>query len=224
VSEDGGVTEDATRDLAHLRESYQRVGLRRAQLAADPIEQFTRWWDEWSATEPYDPAACVLATVDAHGAPTARWLLCRGFDRRGFSFYTNQASPKGEQLAANPAATLVFGWLELARQVRVEGQVTKVDDAEADEYWAQRPRGHQIGAWASPQSTPVADRAELDRRQGDVESRFGSDAPVPRPPHWGGYRLAPHRIEFWQGQPDRLHDRFEYRLEDGSWVIGRLAP
>jgi pyridoxamine 5'-phosphate oxidase len=220
VSEDGGVT----RDLTHLRENYQRAGLRRGDLDADPIVQFTRWWDEWTATEPYDPAACVLATVDPDGQPAARWLLCRGFDADGFTFYTNQSSPKGEQLAANPRATLVFGWLELARQVRVEGAVAKVDDDEADEYWSQRPRGHQLGAWASPQSTPVADRAELDRRQDDVEARFTDESLVPRPPHWGGYRLVPNRIEFWQGQPNRLHDRFEYRMEAGSWLLRRLAP
>ncbi len=215
------------RDLRSVRESYQQVGLRRAELDTDPIVQFSRWWDEWAATEPYDPAACVLATVDADGQPHARWLLCRTVDERGFAFYTNQRSPKGAELAAVPRASLVFGWLELARQVRVEGAVEVIDAAEADAYWVLRPRGHQLGAWASPQSQPVADRAELERFEAEVAERFGAgdgDGPVPRPPHWGGYRLVPERIEFWQGQPNRLHDRFEYRLADGTWELRRLAP
>jgi pyridoxamine 5'-phosphate oxidase len=215
------------RDLSQLRESYQRAGLRRADLEPDPIAQFTRWWDEWAATDPYDPAACVLATVDADGQPHARWLLCRSFDARGFTFYTNQQSPKAADLEATPRASLVFGWLELARQVRIEGTVSMVDAAEADEYWAQRPRGHQLGGWASPQSSPVADRGELERLEAEAAARFGGadgDRPVPRPPHWGGYRLSPERIELWQGQPNRLHDRFEYRRVDGTWVLGRLAP
>ena len=216
------------RDLTDLRESYQRVGLRRSELAADPVAQFERWWDEWLGTEPYDPAACVLATADAAGRPAARYVLCRSFDRQGFVVYTNQRSAKGRDLATNPQASLVFGWLELARQVRVEGTVTLVEGAEADEYWASRPRGHQLGAWASAQSEPVADRAELDRDQAAVEARFGTDerdGPVPRPDHWGGYRVAIDRIEFWQGQPNRLHDRFEYRADgSGGWTIQRLAP
>ena len=216
------------RDLTDLRESYQRAGLRRAELAADPVAQFERWWDHWLATEPYDPAACVLATADGDGRPAARYVLCRSFDASGFVVYTNQRSAKARQLAANPWASLVFGWLELARQVRVEGPVTMVDPAEADEYWASRPRGHQLGAWASPQSEAVADREALDRGQAEVEERFGTDeadGPVPRPDHWGGYRIAIDRVEFWQGQPNRLHDRFEYRADGaGGWEIQRLAP
>lgn len=216
-----------SRDLTGLRESYQRVGLRRADLDPDPIAQFERWWDEWAATDPYDPAACVLATVDPDGQPAARVLLCRGVDHDGFVLYTNQASRKARDLAANPKASLVFGWLELARQVRVEGPVTMVDAAEADAYWASRPRGHQIGGWASAQSEPVADRAALDVRQAEVEARFGTDPdgpPIPRPPHWGGYRVGVDRIEFWQGQPNRLHDRFEYRRSGDGWQLTRLAP
>ncbi|MCB0972517.1 MAG: pyridoxamine 5'-phosphate oxidase [Acidimicrobiales bacterium] len=216
------------RDLTDLRESYQRAGLRRTGLAADPVAQFERWWDEWAATDPYDPAACVLATADGRGRPAARYVLCRSFDAAGFVVYTNQQSAKAEQLAANPWASLTFGWLELARQVRVEGPVSVVDGAEADAYWASRPRGHQLGAWASDQSRPVADRAELDRRQAEVEARFGPEDggdPVPRPPHWGGYRIGIERLELWQGQPNRLHDRFEYRADGaGGWTIQRLAP
>ena len=219
-----------SRDLSHLRESYARAGLRRRDLAPDPLGQFERWWDEWLATEPYDPAACVLATADAQGRPSARFLLCRAFDASGFVVYTNKRSRKGQDLADNPAGSLLFGWLELSRQVRIEGPVTEVDDVTADAYWAERPRGHQIGGWASAQSKPVADRAELDAIQTEVEVRFGTadtDAPIPRPPHWGGYRIGLERVEFWQGQPDRLHDRFEYRRTpdgDGSWELRRLAP
>lgn len=215
------------RDLSTLRESYQRAGLRRADLAADPVAQFERWWDEWQATDPYDAAACVLATVDPAGQPAARYVLCRGFDADGFVVYTNQASRKARDLEANPRASVLFGWLELARQVRIEGPVSMVDDATADAYWASRPRGSQIGAWASAQSEPVADRAALDAQQEEAEARFGADPdgpPIPRPPHWGGYRVAIDRIEFWQGQPNRLHDRFEYRRSGDAWTIARLSP
>lgn len=215
------------RDLSHLRESYQRTGLRRADLAAEPVAQFERWWDEWTATEPFDAAACVLATVDPAGQPAARFLLCREFGPDGFVVYTNQQSRKAQDIEANPKASLLFGWLELARQVRIEGPVTKVSDEAADAYWATRPRGSQIGGWASAQSTPVADRAELDQLLADAEIRFGADdddPPVPRPPHWGGYRVAIERMEFWQGQPDRLHDRFEYRRTPDGWKISRLSP
>jgi len=216
-----------SRDLSALRESYQRAGLRRAALAPDPIAQFEHWFDEWQATDPYDAAACVLATVDAAGQPSARFVLCRGFDADGFVVYTNQQSRKAHDLAANPRASLLFGWLDLARQVRVEGPVTVVDDATADAYWASRPRGSQIGAWASAQSEPVADRGVLDAQQAAAEERFGLDPTadlIPRPPHWGGYRVGIDRIEFWQGQPDRLHDRFEYTPAPAGWEITRLSP
>lgn len=216
-----------SRDLSALRESYQRAGLRRSVLAADPVAQFEHWWDEWQATDPYDAAACVLATAGADGQPSARFVLCRGFDADGFVVYTNQESRKARDLAANPRASLVFGWLELARQVRIEGPVSVVDGATADAYWATRPRGSQIGAWASAQSEPVPDRAALDAQQEAAEQRFGTDpsaGPIPRPAHWGGYRVGIDRIEFWQGQPDRLHDRFAYTRADGAWRIERLSP
>lgn len=219
-----------SRDLSHLREQYQREGLRRRDLAADPIAQFERWWDQWAVTDPYDGAACVLATADGEGRPAARYVLCRGVDQSGFVIYTNQTSRKARELAANPRASLVFGWLALERQVRIEGPVSLATDAEADAYWASRPRVSQLGAWASDQSEVVADRAELERHLHDAEERFGGpdgDTPVPRPPEWGGYRVGVERAEFWQGRLGRLHDRFEYRRRRGgdeAWRIDRLAP
>lgn len=217
------------RDLSHLRESYERAGLRRAHLDPDPVVQFERWWDEWLATDPYDPAACVLATAGADGRPSARVLLCRGFDHDGFVVYTNRSSRKGRELDVNPWASVVFTWLELSRQVRIEGPVAKVADEVSDAYWASRPRGSRIGAWASAQSEEVADRAELEQRRAEAEARFGvtdDGDPIERPPYWGGYVVGIDRIEFWQGQPDRLHDRFEYRRTgDGDgWEIVRLSP
>jgi len=220
-----------SRDLSHLREQYQRAGLRRATLAPDPVTQFEGWWDEWAATEPFDGAACILATADGDGRPTARFVLCRGVDARGFVIYTNQTSHKARDLAENPRAALTFGWLALERQVRIEGAVTLATDEEADAYWDSRPRVSQLGAWASDQSEVVADRAELERHLHEVELRFGgadAETAVPRPTEWGGYRIGIDRAEFWQGRIGRLHDRFEYRRSSGSgagpWTIDRLAP
>ena len=217
--------------MSHLREQYRKRGLRRVDLAADPITQFERWWDEWIEADPYDAAACVLATADEDGRPAARYVLCRGVDDRGLVFYTNQHSAKARQLAVNPRAALVFGWLEVGRQVRIEGPVSQVDRGEADVYWATRPRGSQIAAWASDQSAALVDRRELDTQFADAVARFGGDPeggpPIVRPPHWGGFRVAVERAEFWQGSTDRLHDRFVYRrsLSDPrTWVIDRLAP
>ncbi len=219
-----------SRDLGSFRESYDRGVLRRADLADDPMVQFERWWDEWMSVDRYDAATCVLATAGATGVPTARYVLCRGFDARGFEIYTNLESRKAHDLRANPRAALVFGWLEDDHQVRVEGPVAQIDDQTADAYWASRPRGSQLGGWASDQSEVLADRAELDRHRADVVERFGGEEdgpPVPRPPYWGGYRVGLERVEFWQGRPDRLHDRFEYRRDaavpDG-WAISRLSP
>ena len=215
------------RDLTELRESYQHEGLHRSALAPNPVTQFERWWDEWLATEPYDASACILATADSEGQPSARFVLCRSFDDDGFVLYTNQESRKAHELEYNPRAALVFGWIEVSRQVRIEGPVTLVDDATADAYWASRPRGSQIGAWASAQSEAVDDRDQLDRQQAEVEQRFGADPagpPIPRPPDWGGYRVGIERMEFWQGRPNRMHDRFEYRRTRAGWTITRLSP
>lgn len=218
-----------SRELGQYRESYERGVLRRAELADEPIVQFERWWDQWMSVPRYDGAACVLATAGAAGVPTARYVLCRGFGADGFEIYSNQQSRKAQDLRANPQAALVFGWLEDNHQVRVEGPVTPIDDDAADAYWAGRPRGSQLGGWASEQSEVLADRAELERRLAVAVERFGGEDgdAIPRPPHWGGYRIGMTRVEFWQGRPDRLHDRFEYRRDpsDASrWVIDRLSP
>ncbi len=206
------------------RHAYRQAGLFRHDLAADPFEQFRLWFAEAEATEPPEPNAMTLATASRDGRPSARMVLLKGVDERGFVFYTNYESRKGHELAENPWGALTFWWPHMARQVRVEGYVEKVSPAESDAYFRTRPRGSQIGAWASPQSAVLPSRAELETRYREYEARFaGRD--VPRPPHWGGYRLVPHTFEFWQGRLNRLHDRFRYRRdESGAWIIERLAP
>jgi pyridoxamine 5'-phosphate oxidase len=211
--------------IADLRTDYMREALDEANVGPTPLLQFERWFDEAVRASVPEPNAMTLATVGVDGRPTARIVLLKGFDERGFVFFTNYASRKGSDLASHPEATLLFFWAELERQVRIEGTVAKVSDAESAEYFASRPRASQIGAWASPQSEPITDRPALERRYAAVEAQY-RDA-VPRPPHWGGYRLVPAMLEFWQGRPSRLHDRIRYRrsrLHPERWDIDRLAP
>lgn len=196
--------------------------LRRAALVDDPIEQFRDWY-ELAARQVPLADAMSLATVGPEGAPDARMVLLKGVDSAGFRFFTSLGSGKARQLESAPQAALVFYWRELDRQVRVRGPVEQLSEAESDRYFATRSRESQLGAWASPQSQPLADRAALDRRADEAERRF-SGATVPRPPSWGGFLLAPREIEFWQGQAARLHDRFRYLRTEGGWRLDRLAP
>lgn len=208
--------------LPEMRQDYAAQGLTRADLASEPLEQFRRWFeDARGATR--EPNAMTLATVDPAGRPSARTVLLKGIDDRGLTFFTNLESHKARELAANPRAALVFWWEPLARQVRFEGEVERVGDAEADAYFATRPRGSQMGAWASAQSTVIPDRAALEAAEQACQARFG-DGPVPRPAFWGGFRLVPERVEFWQGRVNRLHDRLRYTRTATAWRVERLAP
>ena len=210
--------------IADLRREYAARILTEDGTDDDPIRQFSGWFDEALRAQVPDLNAMTLATADAAGRPSARIVLLKGFDRRGFVFYTNYHSRKGRDLAANPVAALVFYWHELERQVRIEGPVATVDAEESDAYFASRPAGSRIGAWASDQSRVAANREVIDERRRSLEQRFG-EGPIPRPPYWGGYRLDPDVIEFWQGRPDRLHDRLVFRRgDDGRWIRERLFP
>jgi pyridoxamine 5'-phosphate oxidase len=195
-----------------------------ADLPASPYALFAQWYLAAEAAELPEPTAMTLATATASGVPSARMVLLRGFDERGFVFYTNYQSRKAAELAENPHAALVMYWAPLARQVRIEGRVEKVTAAESDAYFQSRPFGHKLGALVSPQSGVIIDRQFLDDRLQALLEQFADNADVPRPPHWGGYRVLPHTIEFWQGRVNRLHDRLRYRKTDGGWMIERLAP
>jgi pyridoxamine 5'-phosphate oxidase len=203
----------AAADLSELHES---------EIDPDPLVQFRRWFDQALAANLPQPEAVTLATATPTGAPSARMVLLRGFDEAGFVFFTNYQSRKARELQANPRAALVFFWAELHRQVRVEGQVEMVSAAESDAYFRTRPRGSQLGAWVSPQSQVIPDRAFLDERWNELIARFPAD--VPRPDFWGGFRVIPEQIEFWQGRENRLHDRLLYRRSPAGWTMVRLAP
>lgn len=193
-------------------------------LDSNPFAQFGRWFADAQAAQQRLPEAMTLATATADGAVSARIVLLKSFDEHGFVFFTNYNSAKGAQLHENARAALVFWWPPLERQVRVEGAVCRVTEQESDDYWATRPRGSQLGAWASEQSKVLAGRGDLDERFEELSATY-ADRPIPRPPHWGGYRVIPTLLEFWQGRPDRMHDRFCYRLRDAKdWVIERLSP
>ncbi len=205
-----------------MRIQYTKAGLDVADVQADPIDQFRVWFDQWLETEPVDGTTVVLATVDDEGRPSARAVLLKGVDERGFAFFTNRESAKGAALDATGVGAITCVWGALERQVRIVGTVSRVGDAECDEYFATRPRGSQISAWASNQSVAVADRGILEQAAADAEARFPDV--VPRPPYWGGFIVSPTEMEFWQGRPDRLHDRVRYRLDGERWAIDRLAP
>jgi pyridoxamine 5'-phosphate oxidase len=203
--------------------SANNQSLDETSVAHDPIAQFGEWYERALAVEKPLPHAVALATATRGGYPSARMVLLKGFDARGFVFFTNYRSRKGQELARNGRATLLFYWGSLERQVRIDGRVTKVARRESDDYFATRPRGSQLSAWASPQSESIRDRGTIEQRMSELARRYPDQ--VPRPAHWGGYRLTPEVIEFWQGREDRLHDRILYRrTRGGRWKIERLAP
>ncbi|BAN04176.1 pyridoxamine 5'-phosphate oxidase [Ilumatobacter coccineus] len=211
---------DSIRDR---RVQYEAEGLDVTDVGGDPMQQWIRWHAEAFDAGVAEPNAMTLGTLGLDGVPDGRIVLVRGADERGFAFYTNYESAKSRQLDAHPSASAVFGWLDLHRQVRVRGTVERVGEHESDEYFASRPRGSQLGAWASPQSEVIANRSALEERVIVADERW-ADLDVERPPFWGGWRLVPTEFEFWQGQPSRLHDRIRYRRHDGHWTIERLAP
>lgn len=215
-------TSAGSRDLADLREEYARGGLDEADLAADPITTFSRWYDEVSAAGVHEPNAMVVATVDPDGAPSSRLVLLKGFGPDGFRFFTNTASRKGRALAADARCSLLFPWHPLERQVRVEGVARPLSEADVAAYFARRPRGSRIGAWASHQSHVVESREALTAAYAEADARFPDEVPVP--PEWGGYLVVPEVVELWQGRPSRLHDRLVYRRSGEDWTVERLAP
>jgi pyridoxamine 5'-phosphate oxidase len=213
--------------IADIRRDYNLAGLRRSDLDADPIVQFSRWFEQASAGRAIDQGdvnAATLATADKDGRPSARVVLLKGVDARGFMFFTNYDSRKGRELAENPNASLVFYWPDQERQVCIAGQATKISRAESEAYFKSRPRGSRLAAWASRQSEVIATREVLENHWQELQAKYPGDD-VPMPPNWGGFVLAPSRIEFWQGRPSRLHDRFRYSWQaEGKWLVERLDP
>ena len=210
--------------IADLRQNYTRAGLSEADVNSDPIEQFKTWFEQALDANLIEPNAMTIATATPEGKPTARIVLLKGVSDLGFVFYTNYESQKGQQLIANPYAALVFLWDKLERQVRIEGEVEKLSTEESAEYFHSRPKGSQLGAIASDQSRIIPNREILEQRLSELQEKY-ADETVPLPEHWGGFRVVPNRIEFWQGRPSRLHDRLVYDLQDdGSWEINRLSP
>jgi pyridoxamine 5'-phosphate oxidase len=208
--------------IADLRREYAREKLDERDVAPHPVDQFSRWFDEALQAQLVDPNAMVLATAGASGRPAARTVLLKAYDRTGFVFFTNYDSRKGIEMRENPLASLLFVWLELERQIRIEGTVEKTSGEVSDDYYRSRPVESRLGAWASPQSRPTPDRRALEQQFEEARRLHGDDPR--RPPYWGGYRLVPDCLEFWQGRANRLHDRVQYRLDKDCWVIQRLAP
>jgi len=212
------------KQIADIRKDYQMQSLLETDVAAEPFEQFNRWWDEAIKSELDEVNAMTLATASASGMPSARIVLLKSFSADGFVFFTNYNSHKGKELEENPYACLVFFWKELERQIRITGTIEKVSGTESDEYFNSRPIGSRIGAWASPQSSIIPSRETIEKNIVKYEGAFAG-AEIPRPPHWGGYIVKPTVVEFWQGRPKRLHDRIQYsKTEDGNWGFERLAP
>ena len=215
--------EELSQRIASLHREQLDTPLDREDLADDPYVQFAKWLDEALTARPSMPNVVTLATADADGRPSARTVLLKGFDRSGFVFFTNYESRKGKELSANPHAALVFYWPELHRQASLAGDVIRVEASESDDYFATRPEQSKLGAWASRQSTILHGREELEQRVSVAAEEF-AEGEIPRPPHWGGFRITPLWFEFWQGRSDRLHDRFRYQRSEAEWVIERLAP
>ncbi|PID46095.1 MAG: pyridoxamine 5'-phosphate oxidase [Proteobacteria bacterium] len=211
-------------NIADYRREYTLNGLSRADLESDPFRQFDRWFSQALESDYPDANAMSLATVSADGKPSIRTVLLKGFDGKGFVFFTNYDSDKAKDIAENEQVSLLFPWLQLDRQVEVCGIAKKVSDAESSEYFSSRPLGSQLGAWASHQSQPIEARKDLLKQLDVVTERFKDSEAIPRPEHWGGYRVIPESIEFWQGRENRLHDRFEYRLDGDEWQLRRLQP
>lgn len=210
-------------ELADLRRDYSLKELSRSSVDPDPFAQFSKWMNEAMDSAVIEPTAMTVSTADAEGRPSSRVVLLKGFDSNGFVFFTNYESRKGTELTANPHTSLHFFWPDLERQIIISGTAEKASRQESEEYFASRPFESRIGAWASKQSSELANREELESRVAEVKERF-ADRNVPCPPFWGGFRVTPSRIEFWQGRKSRLHDRIVYRLEDGNWEIARLSP
>lgn len=214
--------------IANMRRDYKARTLDANDVATSPFTQFNQWFQEARQTVQADAGveanAMTLATASKDGIPSARIVLLKGVDERGFIFYTNYESRKGQEMEANPHAALVFFWQELERQVRIEGRIERVEEAVSDQYFSSRPRRSRLGAWASPQSQTINNRKMLEDNMAKLEAEYGEEKPIPRPAHWGGYRVVPKAVEFWQGRRSRLHDRVRYEWDGKDWIINRLAP